>query len=115
MPMNFAMLSTDSSSPMQPLTLCSEDDDELSNIPLGSNLWESIFINSNHNNEMENMVTISTKFDSNLPKNANLLCLCKLPRKDCFRFTQGERFRGENAIEPSSLEEMTIIVSANNQ
>jgi hypothetical protein len=60
MPMNFAMLSTDSSSPMQPLTLCSEDDDELSNIPLGSNLWESIFINSNHNNEMENMVTIST-------------------------------------------------------
>jgi hypothetical protein len=116
--MNYAMLSTGFSSPVRPLTPCSEEEDESISISIGSNLWESILINTNSesigHDKMRNVVTISTKFDSSLPKNMNLLCPPKLPREERFRFTQGERLRAKNAVEPSNLEEMTVIVSVNN-
>jgi hypothetical protein len=72
----YAMLSTGFSSPVRPLTPCSEEEDESISISIGSNLWKSILINTNSesigHDKMRNVVTISTKFDSSLPKKTQI-------------------------------------------
>lgn len=115
------MLSTGSSSTskfIRQLSPCSEDNDNDSDkdeeiIPLDSNLWESLSNKALASRmSRENQITIKTKFDSNLPKNRDLICPRKGQRVDRFNFTLRERKSAEDAKVPSTIEDMQNMVSS---
>lgn len=106
--MNQALLGAGASG-QRALSPCSEDDDTF--LPVGSNLWESMKIPSCLGENIEDLFSIETLYNSSLPKNKNVLCPPKTLPQELFDFTQGERLRAEGAVYPGDLEKLKVTVS----
>ena len=94
---------------LRALSPCSEDEGETF-FPVGSNLWESMKIPFCLGENLEDLFSIDTNYDSSLPKNKNVLCPPKSLSQELFNFTQGERLRAKAALFPEHLEELKAVV-----
>jgi hypothetical protein len=110
-PMNQALLRGNGSLLDQCAHLpCSEDEDDTS-LAIRSNLWESIRIPCHLGENIDDLFSIDTDYNSSLSKNQSVLCPSKNLSQELFNFTQGEHLRARLAIYPVDLEELSAIVS----
>ena len=113
-PMNQALLgvgvgASDLCPDLCALSPCSEDEGDTF-LPVGSNLWESMKIPFYLGENLEDLFSIDTNYDSSIPKNKNVLCPPKSLSQELFNFTQGECLRAKEAIYPEHLEELKTVV-----